>query len=97
MPSFTVPPLARLIEQLERLPGIGHKSAARLAFHLLSMPTAEAAALREAVSGVQYGYDTDLLIYTKSVDGTVMQSDATQLMQQLITCKDFGVFITSPR
>lgn len=41
--------------------------------------------LREAVSGVQYGYDTDLLIYTKSVDGTVMQSDATQLMQQLIT------------
>ncbi len=40
--------------------------------------------LREAVSGVQYSYDTDLLIYTKSVDGTVMESDATQLMQQLI-------------
>ena len=47
--SYTLAPLERLTEQLERLPGIGHKSAARLAFHLLSMPTAEAAALREAV------------------------------------------------
>jgi recombination protein RecR len=36
--SYTVAPLARLIEQLERLPGIGHKSAQRLAFHLLNMP-----------------------------------------------------------
>ena len=30
-----VVPLMRLIEQLERLPGVGHKSAQRLAFHLL--------------------------------------------------------------
>ncbi len=40
--------------------------------------------LRETVSGVQYSYSTDLLIYTKNVDGTVMESDASQLMQQLI-------------
>jgi len=33
---YHVPPLDRLIEQLERLPGIGHKSACRLAFHLLN-------------------------------------------------------------
>lgn len=31
-------PLAALIEQLERLPGIGPKSAQRLAFHLLRQP-----------------------------------------------------------
>lgn len=30
--SYSVAPLERLIEQLERLPGIGHKSAQRLAF-----------------------------------------------------------------
>ena len=30
-----IAPLMRLVEQLERLPGIGHKSAQRLAFHLL--------------------------------------------------------------
>ena len=41
--------------------------------------------LRDAVSGVQYSYDTELSIYTKNVDGAIMRSDATELMQQLIT------------
>ncbi len=45
-------PLQRLTEQLEQLPGIGHKSAQRLAFHLLHLPDAAAeefvAALTEA-------------------------------------------------
>ena len=36
--SYSVPPLARLVEQLERLPGIGHKSAQRLAFFILELP-----------------------------------------------------------
>lgn len=36
--SYQIAPLSRLIEQLERLPGIGHKSAQRLAFYLLNMP-----------------------------------------------------------
>ena len=35
--SHLAAPLARLIEQFERLPGIGHKSAQRLAFHILNM------------------------------------------------------------
>ena len=35
--AYTVAPLARLVEQLERLPGIGHKSAQRLAYYLLNM------------------------------------------------------------
>ncbi|MEG1981077.1 MAG: recombination mediator RecR [Clostridia bacterium] len=30
-------PLTKLVEQFEKLPGIGHKSALRLAFHVLSM------------------------------------------------------------
>ena len=32
-------PLARLIEELEKLPGIGPKSSQRLAFHLIKQPT----------------------------------------------------------
>lgn len=48
--GYTVIPLERLTEKLERLPGIGRKSAARLAFHLLSMPDADAKALADAVS-----------------------------------------------
>ena len=42
--------LERLTEQLERLPGIGRKSAARLAFHLLYMPEKEARAFTEALA-----------------------------------------------
>lgn len=47
--SYSLPPLARLTEQLERLPGIGRKSAARLAFHLLYIPQKDADALSDAV------------------------------------------------
>jgi recombination protein RecR len=46
-------PLARLIEQLQRLPGIGAKSAQRLAFHILRTPRDEAERLCEAVRDVK--------------------------------------------
>ena len=39
----------KLIEQLGRLPGIGSKTAQRLAFHIISMPEENAAALSEAI------------------------------------------------
>jgi len=35
-------PLIKLIEQFERLPGVGRKSAQRLAFHILDMPKEKA-------------------------------------------------------
>ncbi len=47
--SATPPALAALIEELVRLPGVGPKTAQRLAFHLLKVPREEAAALAEAV------------------------------------------------
>ncbi|UFP94080.1 recombination mediator RecR [Gloeobacter morelensis] len=42
-------PLARLIEHLQRLPGIGPKTAQRLAFHLLRRPKSEALQLAQAL------------------------------------------------
>ncbi len=42
-------PIQQLLEQLERLPGIGPKTAARLAHHLLSGPQEAALALAEAI------------------------------------------------
>jgi len=42
-------PIARLIEELNKLPGIGPKSAKRLAYHLLRNPDEEARALAEAI------------------------------------------------
>ena len=41
--DYYIPPLANLIEQFERLPGIGHKTARRLAFFIISLPENEAA------------------------------------------------------
>lgn len=42
-------PLARLIEQLQRLPGVGPKTAQRLALHILKRPEAEVQALAHAL------------------------------------------------
>jgi recombination protein RecR len=49
----TAAPLARLIEEFYKLPGIGPKSAQRLAYYLLRMPAAEAHALAEAIIEVK--------------------------------------------
>lgn len=38
MANYTAVPLVELIEQFERLPGIGRKSAQRLAYHILQLP-----------------------------------------------------------
>ena len=45
--------MVRLVEQFHKLPGIGPKSAQRLAYHLLRMPGAEARALADAILQVK--------------------------------------------
>jgi recombination protein RecR len=47
------PPVNRLITELSRLPGIGQRTAQRLAFHLLRVPNEEAFALSEAIREVK--------------------------------------------
>jgi recombination protein RecR len=44
------PPVQSLIDELGRLPGIGPKSAQRIAFHLLKMPTEDATRLAHAIT-----------------------------------------------
>ncbi len=51
--TSTAAPLARLIEEFYRLPGIGPKSAQRLAYYLLRMPAADAHSLAEAIVEVK--------------------------------------------
>jgi recombination protein RecR len=50
---MTAPPLANLINELTKLPGVGGKSAARLAYHILKRPAAEAEALASAIVDVK--------------------------------------------
>jgi len=47
------PPVNRLVTELARLPGIGQRTAQRLAFHLLSAPGDEALGLAEAIREVK--------------------------------------------
>jgi len=44
-----IPPLARLVEQFRRLPGIGAKSAIRLAYHVLAMDREQSRELADAI------------------------------------------------
>ncbi len=46
-------PMARLIDELKKLPGIGSKSAQRLAFHILRAPEEDAAQLAEAIRDIR--------------------------------------------
>lgn len=41
-------------------------------------------ALRDAISGIQYTYAPELLVYTQAVDGEILRSDSQQLMQDLL-------------
>ena len=43
----------RLVEQLQRLPGIGAKSAQRLAFHLMNMPKEQVEQLTASITGAR--------------------------------------------
>jgi len=47
------PPIARLLEELERLPGIGPKSAQRIAYWLLTAESADAQRLADAIVEVK--------------------------------------------
>jgi recombination protein RecR len=46
---LTIEPIARLTTQLSRLPGIGQKTAQRLAYHILDMPVSQAQELAAAI------------------------------------------------
>ena len=52
--------------------------------YLLENKANEDSPLHDAINGIQYTYDLDLLIYTKNVDGTIMRSDTQLLLQELM-------------
>ncbi len=50
---ITVEPVARLVDELSRLPGIGPKSASRLAYYILRAPREQALGLAESILEVK--------------------------------------------
>jgi len=53
MPSALARPLARLIDELGKLPGVGPKTAQRLAYHILRTQSVDAEALAAAIRSVK--------------------------------------------
>ena len=48
--NYYIEPIARLINEFSRLPGIGGKTAQRLAFHIIDMPKDRVMDLTQAIS-----------------------------------------------
>jgi len=71
--SFYAAPVAKLIEEFEKLPGIGHKTAQRLAFHVLNMSQEKAERLANAIS------EAKLKTKSCSVCGNLTDSDVCSL------------------
>ncbi|MEK7714163.1 MAG: recombination protein RecR, partial [candidate division NC10 bacterium] len=59
--AFYPAPVARLIDALQRLPGIGPKTAQRLTFFLLKRPAAEVRELSESLVAVK-----DRIVYCQT-------------------------------
>ena len=57
----------------------------------LASPDSE---LQEALTGVQYTYDPELLVYTKCEDGTIVYSDTQQLLTDALY-EHFGMDLTN--
>lgn len=53
--QYFVPPVARLIEQFEKLPGIGRKTAQRLAFYVINMDKDAAGEFAQAILDAKNG------------------------------------------
>ena len=49
MAGYHVPPLERLVDKFESLPGVGHKSAQRIAYAVLNMDKADAESFAQAI------------------------------------------------
>lgn len=89
--GYTVVPLAQLTDQLERLPGVGHKSAQRLAYHLLNMPAADADAF---IASIRLARDT---IHECAVCHNLADSDLCPVCSQPDRDKTTICVVEDPR
>ena len=84
-------PLGRLIQELSKLPGIGGKTAQRLAFHILSMEDSEAEALAFAIS------DAKKKMKYCSVCGNLTDSDPCAICSDKNRRQDVICVVESPK
>lgn len=66
-------PIARLIESYMKLPGIGEKTATRLAFYTLDMPEDDVEQFSQALK------DVKTLLHQCSICGNITETDPCQI------------------
>jgi recombination protein RecR len=82
-------PMTRLIDELKKLPGVGSKSAQRLAFHILRSSTEDAEALSEAVREVKASLRLcSVCNNITDVDPCVYCSSATRNQRQVCVVEE---------
>jgi len=84
-------PVARLIDEFEKLPGIGHKTAQRLAFHILNMPADKAFAFANAI------LDAKKTIHYCSVCGDLTDIDPCRVCGSQNRDRSVICVVESPR
>lgn len=84
-------PLAKLINELSKLPGIGGKTAQRLAFHILSMTDMEAKNLAEAIT------EAKAEMKYCSVCGNLTDTDPCAICSDKSRRQDVICVVESPR
>lgn len=89
--SFYAAPVARLIEEFEKLPGIGHKTAQRLAFHVLNMPKEKVEKLSSAIS------DAKMKVRFCSVCGNLTDMETCALCSSKTRDESFICVVEDPR
>lgn len=89
--NYYAKPLARLINELSKLPGIGGKSAQRLAFHILSLDEKETSALAESIT------DAKKSMKYCSVCGNLTDTDPCAICSDTRRNRDVICVVESPR
>jgi len=89
--SYYAEPLSHLIDELSRLPGIGPKTAQRLAFYILKMPKDRVAKLTEAISGAR-----ESIIYC-SVCGNFTDADPCSICSATYRDRTTIMVVEDPR
>lgn len=88
--GYKVAPLARLIEQFERMPGIGKKSAQRIAFYVLGMSDNEAKNFAQCV------IDAHEKIHRCSVCGDLTDAELCPICSNVARDKSLVCVVENP-
>lgn len=80
-----IEPLAKLVHELSKLPGVGGKSALRLAFHIIHMPDTDARLLADAIAAVKQD------LHYCSVCGNITDTDPCGICRKKGTSRDASI------